>query len=656
MTAFEYFQNKLLKKLGYDVAPFEGDYDSKFVSLEDGKFHFMDGDAEDSYRELDNIKGDILLRLDDDGYHVCPFISEDGKPIKYTPKLYKYFILRSDNRYTELEYLDDMNLSDSDTFEVVETKKYIAIKYNKKWMDEPKRLKEKPLLNSIIVKEKDITHLGVFTYCYEDKIVVYGIKNDDEEIEEEIGLIVYDKDFNTLYKRTFSSADSENFEIWEYDGKSCLLFPHSGSVYDLSESKMIRLYGNEGKWWQFTKTYKDIFLFYTETPFVNEPDGGRQLFKAPVKSTEGQVFDSHFKLLREFSIVGEIEAIKEVGDSTVIEGLSVTKNNLSISRFYDVKGTNVTYREEGSNEAYSEPDMLFKDMGIGSLYIVQTRVNTSDIIDFGNNKDSNFHAKKCGVYYRAGVFGEKYKKLVDFKYDYIKPLPLKCDGNAYYVGVNGRESNNICDFYVDDKLLFRSIPFNRGRAVKVMKNGYFIEINDAVGQNHIFRKGKIVFTTRYEIKGVYLKKECDAWGRTIEDDSEFLIVVKDSDLYGIYSPTGKMVLPIEYSTIDIDEDLTIVLGKKDNNEKELIGDIRFGEYMYVGEYIKADDYIACRGARVIEDQVILGTYYYWNDGFVDTCEDDDEDDGNPSPWENYTIEDSLYDALGGEMDAIWNID
>ena len=394
MTAFEYFQNKLLKKLGYDVAPFEGDYDSKFVSLEDGKFHFMDDDAEDSYRELDNIKGDILLRLDNDGYHVCRFISEEGEPVKYTPKLYKYFILRRDNRYTELEYLDDMNLSDSDTFEVVETKKYIAIKYSKKWMDEQKRLKEKPLLNSIIVKEKDIAHLGVFSYCYEDKILVYGIKSDDEENEEEIGLIVYDRDFNALYKRTFSSADSENFEIWEFEGKPRLIFPHSGSVYDLSESKEIGLYGNERKWWQYAKAFKNILLFYTETPFVIEPEGGGKSFKTPVKSTEGQVFDSNYKLLRDFKIVGEIEAIKKIDDTIVIKGLSITKDNRSISRYYNVRGANIMYHKDDSDETCSESDMTFIDMNMGDLYIVQTRVNTSDVIDFGNNSGSNFHTKK----------------------------------------------------------------------------------------------------------------------------------------------------------------------------------------------------------------------------------------------------------------------
>lgn len=28
----------------------------------------------------------------------------------------------------------------------------------------------------------------------------------------------------------------------------------------------------------------------------------------------------------------------------------------------------------------------------------------------------------------------------------------------------------------------------------------------------------------------------------------------------------------------------------------------------------------------------------------------------PSNWDDYSFEDSMYDALDGEMDAIWNID
>ncbi len=40
--------------------------------------------------------------------------------------------------------------------------------------------------------------------------------------------------------------------------------------------------------------------------------------------------------------------------------------------------------------------------------------------------------------------------------------------------------------------------------------------------------------------------------------------------------------------------------------------------------------------------------------YDDEVYEQEEDSSNP--WSNYSIEESLYDALGGEMEAIWNID
>ena len=46
--------------------------------------------------------------------------------------------------------------------------------------------------------------------------------------------------------------------------------------------------------------------------------------------------------------------------------------------------------------------------------------------------------------------------------------------------------------------------------------------------------------------------------------------------------------------------------------------------------------------------------YYWDDGFDVIDESLDYDDNGS--YDEYTWEDSLYDALDGHMDAIWNID
>ena len=260
----------MLKRLGYDVAPFYGDYSTKYAYLKDGKFHFMDDYADDSYRELDSIKGDILIRWDDEGFHYCPFKSEEGEAIKYNPTQYKYYLLRGNDKYIELDYLDDMNLSVNDTFEVVDTDSYIAIKYNKHGMREQRRLEEKPLLNSIISKTKDIVHIGVFVYHYEDKIVVYGMNNDEDvDDDEKEYVIVYDKDFNVLAKRFISPENEAKFVIWEYGEKSYILYPYSASVYNLSRCEYINLCGEERKWWLSAKTYKDLFIFYTECDYYS---------------------------------------------------------------------------------------------------------------------------------------------------------------------------------------------------------------------------------------------------------------------------------------------------------------------------------------------------------------------------------------------------
>lgn len=663
MTEFESVQNRMLEKLGYYVAPFHGDYTTKYVSIKDGEFHFMDGNAEDSYRELDDIKGDILLRLDNDGYHVCPFVSEDGEPIKYTPKLYKYFILRGDNRYTELEYLDDMNLSDSDTFEMVETKKYIAIKYNKKWMDESKRLKEKPFLDSIIAKEKDITHLGVFAYYYEDKIVVYGIKNDDEENEEdceEAKLIVYDKDFNVLYDREFSDTDSENFKVWEVDGESYLIFPYGSVVYKLSEDNQIRLpFEGEHYWWS-AMTFKNIFILYSQHRYpvdISSYDDDYSYWdyddeNSPIKNTEGRVYDLNFKLLRKFNVLGQIVRLTDFGDTIVME-VDDSDSSSEITKYYNVKGENITHFDEEDETEYTLPDITFLSMDAcvdDCLYIVRAKMYSPETIAFGNDSNRSI-VNKYGVYFRSDR--NTYKKIIDCKYDGIKPLALKDDENIYYIGVEGINMDNKYDLYVNHELFFQKYPFERGRLIKVVGNGYFIQFTDSDGKVGFIRNGEVVFKPQYNKAKVCVRKKLD-----YQDDNEeleYLYIVSDGELYGVCSPSGEMILPMEYSVIDIDEDLTIVLGRNtddldvDENDESVI----CGSLMEVGTYSKESNYIVTEKATVKDEKVILSDWsgYVWDGEFKYTKEDYDE-------WspENYSHDDAMYDALGGEMDAIWNID
>ena len=655
MTELEYVQNRMLEKLGYHVAPFHGDYTTKYVSIKDDEFHFMDGYADNSCRELDSIKGDILLRLDKEGFHYCPSKSEEGEVIKYIPMQYEYYFLRENNKYIEVKYLDDMCLSFDDRFEVVETDNYIAIKYNKYKMSEQKRLEEKPFLDCIISKTKDIAHIGVFVYYYEDKIVVYG-KNDDYDIDynEKEYVVVYDKDFNVLAKRFMPPKNNAKFVIWERGEYTYILYPNSASVYDLTECEYINLYGEERKWWQSVMTYKDVFVFYTEWHYSSnvydwEDEDSPQ--ETPIKNTVGQVYDSHFNLLRDFNVKGEFYGLMELDDSIVIRTYDSKKNKC----FLDVRTVNKTQYDAKDNEHYSIPDITIIEKKLAFLHIARTRDMTSNE---GNDR--------YGVYINKKVFGEEYSKFIDCKYDSIDMFSLKEDKNDYIVGVTKTNDGFKSDFYVNDILLYQGIPSKYGNCIRTLKSGYFINVTDSQGKNRIIRKRRVVFSTKYEVANAYVQKDIDADGFDIIGDTCLIVVTKD-DLYGIYSSTGKMLLPIEYSTIDIDEYFNVVLGKKDLDIDQYVGELkdvylksrRNDEYMQIGKYSKEFDVIDCRVAEVHKTEVQIWEDYYWDDGFVDLYEEEENECGHnntPSDWDDYSYEDSLYDALGGEMDAIWNID
>ena len=663
MTEFESFQSSMLEKLGYHVAPFHGDCTTKYVSIKDDEFHFMDGYADDSCRELDSIKGDILLRLDKEGFHYCPSKSEEGEVIKYIPKQYKYYFLRENDKYIEVEYLDDMYLGCNDTFEVVDSEKYIAIKYNKHRTDDRKRLKEKPLLDSIIVKEKDIVHLGVFVYHYEDKIVVYSTRND---ADEESNLIVYDKDFNVLYSRHFPYADSETFFIWEVEGKSYLIFPYGSVVYNLSEAKELELPFEGNRYWLSVMTYKNILVLFTQHRYPVDKSSYDDDYSdwdyddenSPIRSTEGRIYDLSFNLLRDFNVLGQIVAIKDFDVTKVIK-VDDSDSDTSITKYYKVNGDNITRYDEDDDEKFSVPDIVISSMdGYKNHYltIVRTKLLSPDTINFGSNSNRNI-VTKCGVYMEDRS-GDSYYKIIDCKYDGIKPLALKDDENIYYIGVEGVDMDNKYDLYINHELFFQKYPFERGRLIKVVGNGYFIQFIDSDGKVGFIRNGEVVFKPQYNKTQVCVRKKLD-----YQDDNEeleFLYIVSDGLLYGICSPSSELILPIEYTFVDIDENLTIVLGRNiydldvDKNDESIM----CGCLMEVGSYSKETNSIVTKKAKVKNDVVLLDKIgdYVWDGDFRYTKEPYSNEDDTPSSWENYTIEDSLYDALGGEMEAIWNID
>ena len=652
MTAFEKFQNSLLKQLGYDVAPFEGDWQTLYVYLKDGKFCFLDQDAKDSYRAEESISGDILIQKNDEGYHCCPSTNKDGEPILYHLGVRfsildsEYYILWENNEYTELSYLHDscFHFCSGDTIEYKITDHYIAIKFHQE--NNSMIRDDKPYLDALISREKDIYHLGVKTHFLKDKIVV-AENNEDEDV------IVYDNEMNVLYEGYGEMG------IMEEESKCYLIFPSCCTVYELTEGKEIRLPRGDNDYWSSVKVYKDIFVLYTEhrnRSFYANSDScwDYDYEDIPITNTDGVVYNLQFKLLRRFNVYGEIFGIADFGDTKVIKVLD-SDNDRTVLKLFNVKGENIIRHNEDVNEDFSIPDMSFIDM-IGyenqRLTIVKTKMYSPNIISIGDDTQNNV-VDKCGVYIRHS--NDTYNKVIDCKYDNIKSIPLKSDHNIYYIGVIGRHYDKKYDLYVNHKLFLSNYPYNREHTIEVSGRGHFIKFSDSDGNIGFIRNGEIVFKSQYEDVKVCV---C-SYGRYEDDETEleYLFIVSNGELYGICSPSGELILPIEYPIVDIDDNLTIVTAKRidemeiDENDKSIL---RNYYHMVIGSYSKESNSIILENATVKDDEVIISDNgdYVWDGEFKSKYKE------MPNEWspEYYSHEDAMYDALGGEMDAIWNID
>lgn len=74
--------------------------------------------------------------------------------------------------------------------------------------------------------------------------------------------------------------------------------------------------------------------------------------------------------------------------------------------------------------------------------------------------------------------------------------------------------------------------------------------------------------------------------------------------------------------------------------------------MEIGRYNEKDDLITLTKAKMKDEVVLLDNEenYVWDCGFKFMKEE------RPNEWAHYSYKEALYDALGGEMDAIWNLD
>ena len=624
-------QQDLLEKLGYDnLAPLVVDYDTIWFYQKDGKFHTTDdGSGKSTYRRWEHLYGNILLCLNTNGYNYCE-PSNDNKTKYYKVENGAYYFLWDNDEYLELKHMMPMRTQYcKDEFEYIKRDNYVAIKYHEKkkygdsFMSEAERLIEKPRKDTIISREKDIYHIEVFTYFYKDRIVVY----DGDEV------IVYDKEFNILYE---SYSD---FEIWEVNSTSYLLFPSEGLVYELSKGEEIKLQNSDSIYWDYVKTYKNIAVFYNIERFQVEDnsyydeDGNYWCDDyneedIPIRNTIGHIFDSSFKLLRDFNVIGEINQLKEIGDTIVMIVNSSSIDDNDTNAYYNVNVPNLTRHNNKTDEDFSVPDITFRDMtGFDNqnLVIVRVRVPSSDLIDLTKSTKTQLISEKCGVYYcvdwRKGI----YKKIVECKYDYIKSLPLEDDLNIYYAGVVDLDDDNKFDLYINHKIVLEGIYFNRGHSVKLIEDGTFIQITNNDEKIGIIRNGNFIIDPIYrEIKSfVQHERNYDSKTNITSESLRFLFAVSDGELWGICSPSGKLILPMKYSKIDIDAEFCIVLvrdfdteldDKCDESVEEMLD---YGGIFETGYYDEEKGVVVTEKASFKDGNVLLDDEgnYVWDGRF-----------------------------------------
>lgn len=615
-------QKDILEKLGYkNLAPLSIDYDKIWFYIKDDKFHTVDdGNKKRTYRRWAHLYGDILLCLNDEGYHFCePSTEERQKTYKVEDG--EYYFLWDNDEYTVLKYMKPMRTQYcKDEFEYIKSENYVAINYHKKigsgdyFMSEEERRIIKPQKDTIISKTKEIYHTEVFTYYYNDKIVVY----DDEE------LIVYDKEFNILYDKY------SDFEIWEVNPNSFLLFPSDNLVYDLSKCEEIKLFNNSDFCWDYVKIYKNIAVFYTiehfqvEENLYNNDEGfclisDYNVEDIPIRKTTGHIFDSSFNLLRQFNIKGEIVQLKEMSNAIVMMVNSTSIEENDTIAFYNINEPNITQHDNKSGEDFSVPDISIREM-VGfcqNLAVVKTRRPLLDFIDLTNPRA---FSEKCGVYSCVDSSQGIYEKIIECKYDDIKSFPVEGDQNIYYAGVIAFGDCNKFDLYVNHKIVMQGIPFIRGHSVKLIEDGAFIQITNSDGRKGIIRNGKFILDPIYKEIKPFVQYEMDYDLKT-DDMSEtlkYLFAVSKDELFGICSPSGKLLLPMKYLKVDMDEKLCIVLVRDfDTEDDEGSDEDNCGRICEIGHYNEEKDIIEIKKARLNNGNILLDEEgdYVWDGCF-----------------------------------------
>lgn len=616
MSPIEYIQNKLLAKHGYvNIAPLWNEYGKlcgKWCYQMEGIFHVIDGYLDEEKRGRTLPSGNVLLRLCEDGYHICT-ASQKDKSSLYSIKNTKFFIVYENNEYNELSYLRNNDVDDSLSFEYLNTQTYMALLFHQKDVDKGiistfvDRYETEIKLDCIVSKYKDIFHEDVFTYFYKNLVVVY-----DGETT-----FVYNNNFDIVYER------DSYLRIWEVEDKVYLLFLSDKVVYELDNGKEITLSLQDSCDWYYAWAYKNYIIFYDQnyyqierrsTSYYDDEDdwGYDEPVEVPVRNTTGHIFNSSFNLLREFNVLGEIVELKDIGNAVIMKTTSPSTSN-DVDSFFNINLPNITRHNDKTNEDFSVPDISFRLLecsdSLEELYVVKTRVASSDTIDLRTDTKKVFWADKCGVYLKSHYDKEEYVKIIDCKYDYIVALPLNNDENVYYAGINEEGKYGVFDLYINHAIKLKDLPYIKGASsLKIVNNSNFIQFRDKIGNVGVIRDGKTILEPLYKEVTIYVERKYSFIPNDDEKKLEFLFVVSDGKSYGICSPKGKLVLPIEYSLIDVDEELLVIL---EHNDSDII---EVGYYDEESESFKHDEAKIEDGVvRINDDYVWDGRFRYLND-------------------------------------------
>ncbi|MCL2859989.1 MAG: WG repeat-containing protein [Oscillospiraceae bacterium] len=265
-----------------------------------------------------------------------------------------------------------------------------------------------------------------------------------------------------------------------------------------------------------------------------------------------------------------------------INYIIINKNNEKIfQNFTDVEPLLLV----GVNDAYPYEKQVLKyeEDGKYGLVSYDGKIVTKAIYDeltCMEYKEGEFLVKKSDKY---GVINVSGKSKIDTKYDVIMSDQFSTDDNGYddsgYI-VAIETNKDIFYGYVNSKgKLLTKIEYDdikRIIEIKDKNNAYLIALKS--GKYGVVQNDKEIISFNYQ-------------DIQYDEDSNLLIVKRNSN-YGVLDMSGRTILPINYTSVDI-EGIYIIATQKDKSK------VKFD---YSGVQVKNDKY------KLVEQ--VAGTDYY----------------------------------------------